>query len=60
MQTLDVAIGLVFVYLMLSLVCTAANELLSIARRHGFADGDLVRVADALRLENPRTGGAAK
>ncbi len=29
MQTLDVAIGLVFVYLMLSLVCTAANELLS-------------------------------
>ena len=38
----------------------AANELLSIARRHGFADGDLVRVADALRLENPRTGGAAK
>ena len=38
----------------------AANELLSTARRHGFADGDLVRVADALRLENPRTGGAAK
>ena len=29
MQTLEVAIGLVFVYLMLSLVCTAANELLS-------------------------------
>lgn len=29
MQTLDVVIGLVFVYLMLSLVCTAANELLS-------------------------------
>ncbi len=29
MQTLDVALGLVFVYLMLSLVCTAANELLS-------------------------------
>lgn len=29
MQTLDVAVGLVFVYLMLSLVCTAANELLS-------------------------------
>ncbi len=29
MQTLDVALGLVFVYLMLSLACTAANELLS-------------------------------
>jgi hypothetical protein len=29
MQIIDVAIGLVFVYLMLSLVCTAANELLS-------------------------------
>ena len=29
MKTLDVALGLVFVYLMLSLVCTAANELLS-------------------------------
>ena len=29
MQTLDVAIGLVFVFLMLSLVCTAAAELLS-------------------------------
>jgi hypothetical protein len=29
MQIIDVAIGLVFVYLMLSLVCTAANELLA-------------------------------
>ncbi len=29
MQTLDVALGLVFVYLLLSLACTAANELLS-------------------------------
>jgi len=29
MQTLDVVIGMVFVYLLLSLVCTAANELLA-------------------------------
>ncbi len=29
MQIIDVAIGLVFVFLMLSLVCTSANELLS-------------------------------
>lgn len=33
MQTLDVAIGLIFVYLLLALICTGANELLA-----GFTD----------------------
>ena len=30
-QILDVAIGIIFVYLLLSLICSAANEIIEIA-----------------------------
>src|SRR5262245_21626334 len=64
LQILDIAIGLIFVYLLLSLICTAASELLAglLARRSRnlFTGIRGLLEDEAVKLENPKVPGDPK
>jgi len=64
LQILDIAIGLIFVYLLLALICTTASELLAgllnRRSRNLFVGIRGLLEDEAVRLENPQTPGDPK
>jgi hypothetical protein len=59
LQILDIALGLIFVYLLLALICTTANELLAgllnRRSRNLFTGVRVLLEEEAVRLKNPQT-----